>query len=88
MPAESEQDLILVGRTGFRRAWTAPLAYPLSIARTIAALVRLRPRAAIIAVPPFVAPLVALPFLRALRAPFAVDVHSGAVLDRFDARAP
>lgn len=75
-------DLLLVGRSGFRRAWTAPLAYPLSIARTIAALVRLRPRAAIIAVPPFVAPLVALPFLRVLRAPFAVDVHSGAVLDR------
>ncbi len=75
-------DLVLVGRTGFRRAWTAPLAYPLSAARTIAALVRLRPRAAIIAAPPFLAPLVALPFLAVLRAPFAVDVHSGAVLDR------
>ncbi len=75
-------DLVLVGRSGFRRAWTAPLAYPLSIARTIVALVRLRPRAAVIAAPPFVAPLVALPFLTVLRAPFAVDVHSGAVLDR------
>jgi len=75
-------DLVLVGRSGFRRAWTAPFAYPLSAIRTVAALVRLRPRAAIIAVPPFVAPLVAWPFLAVLRAPFAVDVHSGAVLDR------
>ena len=75
-------DLVLVGRSGFRRAWTAPFAYPLSAVRTMAALVRLRPRAAIIAVPPFVAPLVAWPFLAVLRAPFAVDVHSGAVLDR------
>ncbi len=75
-------DLVLVGRSGFRRAWTAPLAYPLSAARTIVSLVRLRPRAAIVAVPPFVAPLIALPFLAVLRAPFAIDVHSGAVLDR------
>jgi Glycosyl transferases group 1 len=75
-------DLVLIGRSGFRRAWTAPFAYPLSAIRTIAALIRLRPRAAIVAVPPFVAPLVAWPFLAVLRAPFAVDVHSGAVLDR------
>jgi hypothetical protein len=75
-------DLVLIGRSGFRRAWTAPLAYPWSAVRTIAALVRLRPRAAIIAVPPFVAPFVALPILAALGARFAVDVHSGAVLDR------
>lgn len=75
-------DLVLVGRTGFRRAWTAPMAYPVSAARTMLALVRLRPRAAIIAVPPFVAPAVALPFLAVLGARFAVDVHSGAVLDR------
>lgn len=75
-------DLVLVARSGFRRPWTAPLAYPISAARTIRAIVRLRPRAAIIAVPPFVAPLVAMPFLAALRAPFAIDVHSGAVLDR------
>ena len=32
---------MLVGRTGFRRAWTAPLVYPASIVRTIGALVRL-----------------------------------------------
>lgn len=75
-------DLVLIDRSGFRRAWTAPLVYPVSAIRTIAALLRLRPRAAIVAVPPFVAPLVALPFLIALRARLAIDVHSGAVLDR------
>jgi glycosyltransferase involved in cell wall biosynthesis len=75
-------DLVLIDRSGFRRAWTAPLVYPVSAIRTILALLRLRPRAAIIAVPPFVAPLVALPFLIVLRARLAVDVHSGAVLDR------
>ncbi len=75
-------DLVLIDRSGFRRAWTAPLVYPVSAFRTIAALVRLRPRAAIVAVPPFVAPLVALPFLLVLRARLAIDVHSGAVLDR------
>ena len=75
-------DLVLIGRSGFRRAWTAPLTYPLSVARTILVLLRRRPRCAIIAVPPFVAPLVALPILAALHAPFAIDVHSGALLDR------
>ncbi len=77
-----DYDVVLIARSGFRRAWSAPLVYPISALRTIAALVRLRPRAAIIAVPPFVAPLVALPFLAVLRAPFAIDVHSGAVIDR------
>jgi glycosyltransferase involved in cell wall biosynthesis len=75
-------DLVLIGRSGFRRAWTAPLAYPWSAIRTIATLVRRRPRAAIVAAPPFVAALVALPFLAALRAPLAIDAHTGALLDR------
>lgn len=75
-------ELLLIGRSGFRRAWTAPLAYPLSAVRTLVFLVRRRPRAAIIAAPPFVATIVALPVLAALRAPFAIDVHSGALLDR------
>lgn len=75
-------DLVLIGRSGFRRAWTAPLLYPLSAARTLLVLLRRRPRAVIIAVPPFVAPLVALPLLAALGTPFAIDVHSGALLDR------
>lgn len=75
-------DLVLVGRSGFRRPWTAPLAYPLAAARTIVEIVRRRPRAAIVVAPPFLAPWVAWPFLAALRAPFAIDVHSGALLDR------
>lgn len=75
-------DLILIGRSGFRRAWTAPLAYPWSAIRTIWYLVRRRPRAAIVAAPPFVAALVALPVLAVLRAPLAIDAHTGALLDR------
>ena len=75
-------ELVLVARSGFRRSWTAPLAYPLSTIRTIAAIVRHRPRAAIIVAPPFVAALVAWPFLRAIGAPFAIDVHTGALVDR------
>jgi Glycosyl transferases group 1 len=75
-------DLVLIARTGFRNPWTAPLVYPILIVRTIAAIVRRRPRAAIVAAPPFLAPLVALPFLWVLGARWAIDVHSGAVLDR------
>lgn len=75
-------DLVLVGRSGFQRPWSAPFTYPLLAARTVAAIVRRRPRAAIVIAPPFVAPLIAWPFLAALRAPFAIDVHSGALLDR------
>jgi glycosyltransferase involved in cell wall biosynthesis len=75
-------DLALVGRRGFRRAWTAPLAYPLSAWRTVAALVRGRPRAIIVVAPPFVAPLVVLPLAAMLRARWAVDIHTGALVDR------
>ena len=75
-------DLALVGRRGFRRAWTAPLAYPLSAIRTLAALVRHRPRAIIVVAPPFVAPFVVLPVAAMLRARWAVDIHTGALVDR------
>jgi glycosyltransferase involved in cell wall biosynthesis len=75
-------ELVLIGRSGFRRPWTAPLAYPFAAARTVIEIVRRRPRAALLVVPPFLAPWVAWPFLAALRAPFAIDVHSGALLDR------
>jgi glycosyltransferase involved in cell wall biosynthesis len=75
-------ELVLIGRSGFRRPWSAPLAYMGSSLRMVAALVRRRPRAAIIIAPPFLAPLLAWPFLAVLRAPFAIDVHSGALLDR------
>ena len=75
-------DLALVGRRGFRRAWTAPLAYPWSALRTLVVLVRRRPRAVIVVAPPFVAPLVVLPIAAVLRARWAVDVHTGALVDR------
>lgn len=75
-------ELVLVGRGGFRRPWLAPFAYPWSAVRTVGAIVRRRPRAAIVIAPPFLAGLVAWPFLAALRAPFAIDIHSGALLDR------
>jgi glycosyltransferase involved in cell wall biosynthesis len=75
-------ELVLLGRSGFRRPWSAPLAYPALIARTLAALVRRRPRAVVIVAPPFLAPLVAWPVVRVLRARLAVDLHSGALLDR------
>jgi glycosyltransferase involved in cell wall biosynthesis len=75
-------ELHLVGRRGFRRAWTAPLTYPLSIVRTLATLARRRPRAIVVVAPPFVAPLVVLPIAAMLGARWAVDVHTGALVDR------
>ncbi len=75
-------DLLLLGRSGFRRPWTAPFAYPAMAVRTVAALVRRRPRAAVVVAPPFVAPLVAVPIMVVLRGRLAVDIHSGALLDR------
>jgi glycosyltransferase involved in cell wall biosynthesis len=75
-------ELALLGRSGFRRPWSAPLAYPVLIARTVARLVRRRPRAIVIVAPPFLAPLVVLPVARLLRAQVAIDIHSGALLDR------
>jgi hypothetical protein len=50
--------------------------------RTVALLLRLRPRAIVVVAPPFVAPLVAVPLARLLGARVAVDVHSGALLGR------
>jgi glycosyltransferase involved in cell wall biosynthesis len=75
-------DLALLGRSGFRRPWSAPLAYPLLAFRTIRELVRRRPRAIVVVAPPFVAPLVVLPIARLLRARVAIDIHTGALLDR------
>ena len=72
----------LLGRTGFRRPWTAPLAYPVQAARTIGAILRARPRALVVVAPPFVVPIVALPVARLVRARMAVDIHTGALVDR------
>lgn len=75
-------EVALVGRRGFRRAWTAPLAYPLSALRTLISLARHRPRAIVVVAPPFVAPLVVRPVAAILRARWAVDIHTGALVDR------
>ena len=48
----------------------------------MAAMLRYRPRSILVIAPPIVAPLLVWPFAAALGAPFAIDVHSGAVLDR------
>ena len=73
---------LVLGRRGFRRPWTAPLAYPLLAARTIGAIVARRPRAVVVVAPPFVAPLVVLPVARVVGARVAIDIHTGALLDR------
>jgi glycosyltransferase involved in cell wall biosynthesis len=75
-------DRLLLGRSGFRRPWTAPLAYPLLAARSIGAIARRRPRAIVVVAPPFLAPLVVMPLARLLRARVAIDIHTGALLDR------
>ena len=82
LAARLEFDLLLLGRSGFRRPWSAPLAYPGLVIRTIRELVRRKPRAIVVIAPPFVAPLVVLPIARILRARVAIDIHSGALLDR------
>ena len=75
-------ELRLLGRKGYRRPWTAPIFYPLLALRTIGHLVAARPRAVIVVAPPFVASLVALPVARLLGARVAIDIHSGAFMDR------
>ncbi len=75
-------ELLLVGRPGFRSPLTAPFTYPVSAVRTIAAIVRRRPSAIIVAAPPIVAPLVALAAAPGIHSQLVIDVHSGALLDR------
>jgi hypothetical protein len=75
-------EMHLFGRRGFRRPWTAALAYPWLALRTATLLLRRRPRAVIVVAPPFVAALVTLPFARVIGARMAVDIHTGALLDR------
>jgi hypothetical protein len=72
----------LFGRRGFRRPWTAALAYPWLAVRTAALLLRRRPKALIVVAPPFVAAVVTLPVARLIGARMAVDIHTGALLDR------
>jgi len=75
-------ELRLLGRTGFRRMWSAPFTYPLLILRTLDVLVTRKPGTIVVIAPPFIAPMVVLPMARMLGARMAVDIHSGALLDR------
>jgi glycosyltransferase involved in cell wall biosynthesis len=75
-------ELMLLGRSGFRRPWSAPFAYPALAWRTVRALATHRPDRIIVVAPPVVAPLVVLPIAWMLRARVAIDLHSGALLDR------
>jgi hypothetical protein len=75
-------DVVLLGRRGYRRPWTAPMTYPFLAVRTLAYLATKRPRSIVIVAPPVVAALVAWPVALALGATMAIDIHSGALLDR------
>lgn len=75
-------ELVLLGRSGFRRPWSAPFAYPALAWRTIRALMARRPDRIVVIAPPVFAPLVVLPIARILGARVAIDLHSGALLDR------
>jgi glycosyltransferase involved in cell wall biosynthesis len=75
-------DLLLLGRMGFRRPWTAPFGYIALLVRTTREILLRRPRALLVVTPPIVAPLFALPIARLTGARVGIDIHSGAFLDR------
>ncbi len=75
-------EVSLLGRIGFRRWWTAAIVYPFLALRSVWLILRLRPRAVVVVAPPFVAPLALAPVARLVGARFAVDIHTGALLDR------
>jgi glycosyltransferase involved in cell wall biosynthesis len=72
----------LLRRAWFRRAWTAPFTYPVLAVRTAWLVVRRRPAAVVIIAPPIPAVFVVLGVSWIVRARVAIDVHSGALLDR------
>jgi hypothetical protein len=75
-------EVMLLARPGFRRPASAPFMYPVLVLRSIGILLATRPPWVIVVVPPVVAPLVIVPLCRLLGIRVAVDVHSGALLDR------
>ena len=75
-------DLLLLGRPGFRRPWTAPFAYPLLLVRSAREILRRRPQAVLVVAPPIVAPMIVVPIARLAGARVGIDIHSGAFLDR------
>lgn len=74
--------LVLLGRRGFRRPWSAAFEYPVLAWKTITCILRRRPRAILVVTPPFLVALIVLPLARVLGSIVAMDVHSGALLDR------
>jgi glycosyltransferase involved in cell wall biosynthesis len=82
LAARLDFDLVLLRRAGFRRPWAAPFTYPALVARSVWTILRRRPGAIVVIAPPFVAPLVVLPVARLVGARVAIDIHSGAFLDR------
>ncbi len=75
-------ELCLLGTRGHRRPLTAPFRYLSLAVRTWWTVLRRRPRAMIVVAPPFVAPLIVTPLAVALGIQTAVDVHTGALIDR------
>ena len=75
-------ELHLLGRPGFRRPWSAAMTYPLLAWRTIRIVLAARPVAIVVVAPPFVAALIGVTLARVLHAKVAVDIHSGALVDR------
>ena len=73
--------LHLMKRGGYRRPWTAPFTYPLLLWRTMRVL-RTRPRAVVVVAPPFVAPLAVVVLSRLVGSRVAIDIHTGALVDR------
>lgn len=75
-------DLLLLRRPGYRRPWTAPFTYPFLAIRTIQEIVVRQPAWVIVVAPPVLAPLSVLAATIPWRIPCAIDIHSGALLDR------
>lgn len=76
------QLVLLADEAGFRKPWTALVRYPRLIIRTWTTLMRLRPASILVVAPPVVAPLVVLPLARMMGCRVAIDIHTGALLDR------
>jgi hypothetical protein len=75
-------DLVLFRRVGFRRPWLSALSYPILAARTFMLVIRRRPSAVLVVAPPVVAPFVVAVARPIVRFRWAIDVHTGALLDR------
>ena len=82
LAAALDADLMLLARRGYRKPWTASLSYPILALRTIRTLLDLRPAWVLVVAPPVVAPLVVAPIAALLGIRWAIDIHTGALLDK------